>query len=51
MLRVDHYAEIRSAKRDGLSIRAIARMLHHSRRKVRAVLMHPEPTPCTRTNP
>jgi len=49
MLTVEDYGQIRRAKRDGLSIRAIARMLHHSRRKVREALMHPEPTLYTRT--
>src|SRR6266404_5027363 len=43
MLTVDKYARIRQAHRDGMSIRAIARTFHHSRRKVRDVLSHPEP--------
>jgi len=51
MLTVEDYGQIRRAKRDGLSIRAIARMFHHSRRKVREALMRPEPAPYTRTNP
>jgi len=48
MLTVDDYARIRRAKRDGMSIRAIARTFHHSRRKIRQVLVEPEPTPYTR---
>ena len=35
MLRVEDYAEIRRAHRDGMSIRAIAKQFHRSRRKVR----------------
>ena len=38
MLTVDHYARIRRAYRDGMSIGEIARRFHHSRRKVREVL-------------
>jgi transposase len=49
MLTVDHYARIRRAHRDGMSIRAIARTFHHTRRKVREVLLNPEPKPYTRT--
>ena len=37
MLTVDKYAKIRVARRDGMSIRAIARTFEHSRRKVREV--------------
>ena len=48
MLTVDDYARIRRAKRDGSSVRAIARTFHHSRRKIRQVLQNPEPTPYTR---
>jgi len=48
MLTVDDYARIRRAKRDGMSIRAIARTFRHSRRKIRQVLVEPEPTPYTR---
>ena len=48
MLTVDDYGRIRRAHRDGMSIRAIARMLHHSRRKIRQVLAEPEPKPYTR---
>jgi transposase len=49
MLTVDDYATIRLAHRDGMSIRDIARTFHHSRRKVRAILAQPLPTPYTRT--
>ena len=49
MLTVDDYATIRLARRDGMSIREIARTFGHSRRKVRAVLANPQPTPYTRT--
>jgi transposase len=48
MLTVDQYARIRRAKRDGMSIRAIARTFHHSRRKIREVLANAEPRPYTR---
>ncbi len=49
MLTVDDYGRIRRAHRNGMSIRAIARTLHHSRRKIREVLACPEPRPYTRT--
>ncbi len=49
MLTVDDYGRIRRAHRDGMSLRAIARTLHHSRRKIREVLACPEPRPYTRT--
>lgn len=49
MLTVDDYAKIRLAHRDGLSIREIASTFHHSRRKVRAILAQPQPTPYTRS--
>jgi len=49
MLTVDDYTRLRQAHRDGMSIRAIGRTFHHSRRKVREVLMHPEPKPYTRS--
>lgn len=50
MLTVDDYGAIRRARRDGMSIRQIARTFHHSRRKVRQVFAEPEPRPYTRTN-
>src|SRR3954462_7775940 len=48
MLTVDHFAEIRRAHCDGMTIRRIARTFHHSRRKVREALSRPEPQPFTR---
>lgn len=51
MLKVDQFAEIRRANRDGLGIRAIARQLRHSRRTVRKALAQPVPKPYTRTKP
>ena len=45
MLTVDDYGVIRRANRDCMSIRAIARQFHHSRRKVREMLACPEPRP------
>jgi transposase len=48
MLTVEDYGDIRRAHRDGLSIRAIARRFHHSRRKVREALACPEPRSYTR---
>lgn len=51
MLTVDDYGRIRRAHRDGMSIRAMARTFHHSRRKIREVLQSPEPRPYTRSRP
>jgi transposase len=51
MHTVDDYAEFRTAHRDGMTIRQIARTFHVSRRKVRDALASPEPTPYTRTKP
>ena len=51
MLTVDDYAKFRTAHRDGMTIRQIARSFHVSRRKVRDALSSPEPTPYTRTKP
>jgi transposase len=51
MLKVDDYAKIRVAHRDGMSIREIARVFGHSRRKIREVLAQPQPSPYTRTKP
>lgn len=50
MLTVDDYGAIRRARRDGMSIRQIARTFHHTRRKIRQVLEESEPTPYTRTH-
>jgi transposase len=49
MLKVENYARIRRAHRDGMSIREIARTFHRSRRKIREVLKNPEPRPYTRS--
>jgi transposase len=51
MRTVDDYAKYRTAHRDGMTIRQIARTFHVSRRKVREALASPEPTPYTRTKP
>ena len=48
MLTVDDYGQIRLAHRDGMSVRAVARTLHHSRRKIREALAQPEPRSYTR---
>ena len=50
MLTVDDYGAIRRARRDGQSIRQIARQLEHSRTTVRKALKQaePHPGPCTR---
>lgn len=45
VLTVDDYGAIRRARRDKLSIRAIAREFRHSRKTVRHVLEHGEPNP------
>jgi transposase len=44
VLTVDDYGAIRRARRDGKSIRQIAREFGHSRITIRKVLKHPEPT-------
>jgi transposase len=51
MLTVDDYARIRRAYRDGMSLRAIARTFHHTRRTIRQALQNPEPKPYTRSRP
>jgi transposase len=51
MRTVDDYAKYRTAHRDGMTIRQIARTFHVSRRTVRAALASPEPTPYIRTKP
>jgi len=48
MLTVEDYRQIRTAHRDGMSIRQIARTYHHSKRKIRQVLKESEPRPYTR---
>jgi transposase len=51
VLTLDDYCAIRLARRDGSSIRQIARTLGHSRRKVREALANPQPEPYTRSKP
>ena len=51
MHTVDNYAKYRTAHRDGMTIRQIARTFHVSRRKVRDALASPEPKPYTRSKP
>jgi transposase len=51
MLTVEEYAKIRTANRDGMSIRAICRTYHHSHHTVKKTLNNPEPQPYTRTQP
>jgi len=51
MLKVEEYAKIRLAHRDGASIREIARTFGHSRVKVRQVLSEAQPKPYTRKTP
>ena len=49
MLKVDDYGAIRRARRDGMSIRQIARQFGHTRKTIRHVLNHAEPpTPTNR---
>jgi DNA invertase Pin-like site-specific DNA recombinase len=49
VLTVDDYGAIRRARRDGMSIRHIARAFHHSRYKVHRVLEQAEPAPYPQT--
>ena len=49
MLTVDDYGTIRRARRDGKSIRQIAHEFEHSRRTIRHVLKHGEPSPGPQT--
>jgi transposase len=48
VLTVDDYGAIRRARRDGMSIRQIARQFEHSRKTVRHALNHAEPPPAPR---
>jgi len=50
VVTVDDYGAIRRARRDGMSIRQIARQFGHSRKTVRHALVHadPHPEPLTR---
>ena len=49
VLTVDDYGAIRRARRDGISIRGIARMFHRTRKTVRHALEHAEPNPSPQT--
>jgi transposase len=49
VLTVDDYGAIRRARREGMSIRQIARAFHHSRYKVRQVLEQAQPAPHPQT--
>ena len=49
MLTVDDYGQIRGAHHDGMSVRAMTRTFHRSRRKIREALVHPQPQGYTRT--
>lgn len=51
MLKLDDYARIRQAHREGMSIRGLAKLYHHSRQKIREVLECPEPRPYSRSEP
>lgn len=51
MLTVEQYGKIRTAKRDGMSVRAICRSYHHSHHTVGKALNNPQPRPYTRTKP
>jgi transposase len=53
VVTVDDYGAIRRARRDGLTIRQIARQFGHSRKTVRHALAHadPHPEPLTRNRP
>jgi transposase len=45
VLTVEDFTKIRQAKRDGMSIRAIARTFRRSRKSIRKALAAPEPVP------
>ncbi len=51
ILKVDQYAAIRRAHRDGMSIREIARRFGHSRKSIRKALASAEPEPYRRKGP
>jgi transposase len=51
MLTVNHFAQIRQARRDGLTIRQIAEQFGHSTKTVLKALAQPEPKPYTLTQP
>jgi transposase len=49
VLTVDDYGAIRRARRDGKSIRQIAREFDHSRNTIRKILKHPQPSSAVRS--
>ena len=49
MLTVDDYGDIRRARRNGFSIKQLAREFEHSRNTIRKVLANPEPNPIPQT--
>src|SRR5947208_2204106 len=51
MLTVDDFAQIRQARRDGLTIRAIARQFGHSTKTVLKALADPQPEPYALAKP
>ena len=51
MLTVDNFGQIREARRDGQSIRAIARRFGHSTKTVLKALANPQPQPYTLKKP
>lgn len=51
MLTVDRFARIRQLRRDGWTLRQIARQLGHSPKTILKALAQPEPTPYTLTAP
>ena len=51
MLTVDNFAQIRQARRDGQTIRAIARQFGHSTKTVLKALADPQPKPYTLAKP
>jgi transposase len=51
MLTVNHFAQIRQARRDGLTIRQIADQLGHSTKTILKALAQPEPPPYSRALP
>jgi transposase len=51
MLTVNHFAQIRQARRDGLTIRQIAQQFGHSTKTVLKALAQPEPQPYTLAQP
>jgi hypothetical protein len=51
MLTVDHFARIRQARRDGLTIRQLAEQFGHSTKTVLKALAEAEPQPYTLAQP